>query len=413
MKISPARVSAFEILLRIERDRAYSSVLLPAFEAKLPEVDRGLCHEIVLGTLRRQMMLDRNIDALARGKNLDEEIRVILRLSLYQIGFLERVPSHAVVNDAVNLAMKAKKSSAKAFVNAILRSFERERPMLHYADDFERLAVETSHPIWLLRRWEREFGAETAFKIARADNEPPEDSFRRTAKSSGEDLGTLTKEELRSLSESGEIYFQDKGSQMVADAVALKKGESFLDVCSAPGSKITRIASNKEVAENLLVGGDFHFKRARLLRENAKRQGATGIDVVQYDGESALPFAEGSFDAVLVDAPCSGTGTIRHNPEIRYFLTEKDIVPLARKQLKILSEASKVVRDGGRLVYSTCSLEKEEDEGVCASFLEAHPRFVKTMPSVPVDVLTEHGFGRTFPHLDGTDGFFIASFEKK
>lgn len=413
MKISPARISAFEILLRIEKDRAYSSVLLPAYEAKLSDADRGLCHEIVLGALRRQMLLDRYIDTLSKGKRLDREIRVILRLSLYQMMFLERVPSHAIVNDAVNLALKAKKTSAKSFVNALLRAFERERPELEYTDEWERISIETSHPIWILKKWENAFGRETAIAIARTDNEAPEDFFRATAKSSVENLGDLSKEELRSLAESGEVYFQDKGSQMIADAVALRPGEKFLDVCSAPGSKITLIASKEELGTNLLVGGDIHLKRVQFLRDNAARQGAANVRVVQYDASDSLPFSEGAFDAVLVDAPCTGTGTIRHNPEIRYFLEESSAGELAEKQLNILSEASKVIGKGGRLIYSTCSLEREENEGVCERFLAEHPEISRTDPAVPGKVLTAGGFGRTFPNRDEMDGFFVASFEKK
>lgn len=412
MKISPARKAAFNILLRIDRDRAYSSVLLPAYEANLSDADRGLCHEIVLGALRRQMLLDRYIDILAKNKKIDREVRVILRLSLYQMIFLDRVPSHAAVNDAVSLAVSAKKSSAKGFVNALLRNFERERPALAFADEAERISVETSHPMWLLRRWEKEFGPEVAVAIAEADNQPPDASFRATAKSEDADLSKLLKDELRALADSGEIYVQDKGSQMIADAVALKSGERFLDVCAAPGSKITLVATHVPSSSSLLVGGDLHLNRVRFLKESAARQGVDWIQALQYDAARPLPFAEESFDAVLVDAPCSGTGTIRHNPEIRYFLDESSPATLASKQLAILSEASKLIGRGGRLIYSTCSLEREENEEVCERFLGANPDMCKTEPGIPSAFLTSEGFGRTFPQRDGMDGFFIASFAK-
>ena len=150
MKISPARIAAFDILLRVENDRAFSSVLLPAFEEGLSPADRGLCHELVLGTLRRQIYLDRAIDTLSHGKRLDIAVRVAVRLGLYQLLYLDRIPDHSAVNESVNLIQRAKKTSAKGFVNAILRRAVRELPAVNYADDLERLSVETSHPRWLL-----------------------------------------------------------------------------------------------------------------------------------------------------------------------------------------------------------------------------------------------------------------------
>jgi 16S rRNA (cytosine967-C5)-methyltransferase len=189
-----------------------------------------------------------------------------------------------------------------------------------------------------------------------------------------------------------------------------------LDVCAAPGSKTTQINfefnnSNSEFKD--FVAGDRYFHRLKVLRKTCEKVGAENIEIVAYDAEKDLPFANESFDVVLVDAPCSGSGTIRHNPEIRYFLQREDFAELSVKQLKILVNASKVVKTGGRLIYSTCSLEREENEAVCESFLSVHTHFKKILPGVPEKFLTDEGYARTFPQRDNADGFFIAAFEKK
>jgi 16S rRNA (cytosine967-C5)-methyltransferase len=411
MKISPARTAAYEALLRVERDRAFTSSVLPAVEEGLSESDSGLCHEIVMGTLRRQMLLDAMVAAKTLGKRLDAEVRVILRMSAYQLLFLDRIPDHAVVNDAVNLTVKARKSSARGLVNAVLRGLSRDSVKLEFADDLERVSVETSHPRWLLERWTGQFGLGEAEAIARADNETPGVFWRGTARNpSG--VQAADHRELRRAAERGEIYFQDRGSQMVASAVPVSAGSKILDVCAAPGSKSTMMAVGHSADGTLIVGGDVHSSRVSQLASSVRLQGASAVAVVRYDAAASLPFADGTFDAVLLDAPCSGTGTIRHNPELRYFISRDDILDLSRKQLSLLENASKVLRRGGTLVYSTCSLEQEENEGVCRRFSEAHPDMKLKSPAVPSEFLTEDGFARTFPNRDGTDGFFVATFEK-
>jgi 16S rRNA (cytosine967-C5)-methyltransferase len=419
MKISPARIAAFQILTKIENEKAFSSVLLPFYEEKLEALDRGLCHELTLGVLRKQIYLDRLVDQLTGGKKLDSAVKIILRLAFYQLIFLDKIPAHAAINDAVNLTQKAKKTSAKGFVNAVLRRFTREKIELEYFDETEKLAVETSHPRWLIEKWIKDFGFEEAARLAAANNETPRLSFRPTAKTTAAIKNSLAQANIENekpylieLAESGKIYFQDEGSQMVGNAVDLKENESLLDVCAAPGSKTTQIKSSNLKAQNMIVAGDLHWQRVKNLQENCRRQGVSGVGIVQYDAESALPFAEESFDVVLVDAPCSGTGTLRHNPEIRYFLQEKDFPELSLKQLKILRHASKLIKRGGRLVYSTCSLEKEENEEVIVNFLDGREDFRKIKPKVPEKFLTGEGFARTFPQKDKMDGFFLAVFEK-
>lgn len=415
MKISPARTAAFEILTKIEREKAFSSVLLPIYEAKLPEIDKGLCHEITLGVLRKQLFLDANIEKLTNGKKIDSAVKIILRIALYQLKFLDKIPAHAAINDAVNLAHRAKKTSAKGFVNAVLRRFTRENIQLNFSDETTRISVETSHPKWLIEKWIEQFGFEETEKLANANNETPKLDFRFTAKTSEktkQKIEEISKNDLYELAEKGEIYFQDEGSQMVGNTVQLKDKEKFLDICAAPGSKTTLVASKNVKDENLIIAGDLNFQRGKFLRGNCENQGVDFVNVLQFDAEKNFPFADETFDVALLDAPCSGTGTIRHNPEIRYFLTEKDFAELSGKQRAILKNASKVIKRGGRLIYSTCSLEIEENETVCEEFLAENKEFRLTETNLSRQFITENGFARTFPQRDKTDGFFIAVFSK-
>ncbi len=441
--ISPARLAAFEILQKIELDRAFSSALLPIYEEKLQAKDRALCHTLTLGVLRNQIYLDRLTETLTAKKiyKFDLAVLLALRIGLYQLLFLDKIPAHAAINESVNLVQKAKKTSAKNLVNAVLRRATREKIELEFTDETEKIAVETSHPRWLIEKWIGEFGLAAAERLAAANNETPDLVFRLTAKSDAKTLETLKKigleineseivpgawkvfgsnEILRFYADEGKIYFQDEASQLVAQAVALKTGESFLDVCAAPGSKITqiqdsrfRIQDSRLRIQNLAIAGDYFAHRIRILQANCRKQAANFIDIVRYDAENALPFADESFDVVLVDAPCSGTGTIRHNPEIRYFLAEKDFTELSAKQLKILQTASKVLKKNGRLVYSTCSLESEENEAVIEKFLTCNEDFANVTPKVSDIFLTDEGFARTFSPRDKTDGFFIAEMIKR
>ena len=426
MKISPARTAAFEILNKIETKRAFSSDLLAEYERDLSVKDRGLCHELTLGVLRRQIYLDGVIDHLSKVKKLDVAVRIAIRIGLYQILFLDKIPIHAAVNESVNLVQKAKKSSAKSFVNAILRRATLESISLVFADATDRLSVESSHPRWLIEKWVEEFGFDDAVKIANTNNTVPLTAFRSTR---GDlpllnlDLKTSQfvdgcfivewqNEQLRSLAASGDVYLQDEASQMVASSIGVSDGDRILDVCAAPGGKTTIIAKHASTRHVLIAAGDLRGRRIDLLKQNCEQQDVGFVNIVQYDAEKALPFPDEYFDLVLVDAPCSGTGTIRHNPEIRYFLLPDDFDALAVKQLKILKNASKLVKSGGTLVYSTCSLELEENESVCERFLGKSADFEKIRTGLHEKFETPDGFARTFPHRDAMDGFFVAGFRR-
>jgi 16S rRNA (cytosine967-C5)-methyltransferase len=427
MKVSPARRAAFDVLMRVERDSAFTSVLLPQFETDLSEKDSALCHEIVLGVLRRKLLLDKYIEILTGGRKIDLEIQNALRIGLYQLVFLDRIPPRASIDESVNLAVYAKKTSAKGFVNGVLRTFAREKSVVVFHDDIERLSIEESHPRWLIERWSKQFGFETASELCRANNEPPSIAFRPT-KPLGESMesaiadGEIRESQvvtncfiadrmnpgIRRLAESGAVYFQDEGSQLVAKVVIELGGKRVLDVCAAPGGKTSMIAASGAC----VVAGDVHFARVERLRATCSEQ-QLSVPVVQLNGESSFPFENRTFDVVFVDAPCSGTGTFRHNPEIRYSISESDLTELSNKQLRILKEASELVTSGGHLLYSTCSLEGEENEAVAFKLLESNNDFKLELPTVDQRFITDEGFGRTYPHRDKMDGFFIASFRRR
>lgn len=432
MKIAPARKAAFGVLLRVEVDQAYSSALLPLAVADLSDNDRSLCYEITLGTLRHQIFLDHIISLFAKTRKLDVEVRIALRMALYQLRFLDRIPAYSAVNDAVNLVDSARKSSAKGFVNALLRHEQRQPAEISTTDSFDRNALLTSHPRWLLEKWARNLGFDEAIQLAAANNKVPAVAFRVTTSASvkpqaieqlavrsehieGCFLADRFEKELLKFADAGQIYFQDEASQMAAAAVPLSAGTRFLDVCAAPGGKTTLIAASARAngIDLYACAGDIRFSRVELLRENCEKKVGGAVDILQYDAQRALPFADESFDSVLVDVPCSGTGTIRHNPEIRYHLKPSDIEELPLKQLAILVNASKLVTRGGILVYSTCSVEREENEDVCDKFMaSAAETFIKTQPEVAKRFLTSDGYARTWPHRDAMDGFFIAALKR-
>ncbi len=444
MNVSPARKAAFDILCKVEKENAFTSILLPHFEENLEPKDRSLCHEIVLGSLRKQIYLDEIIKKFTKKNNLekfDAEVLVSLRIGLYQLLFLDKIPAYSAINESVNLIKIAKKKSASGLVNAVLRRSVREKVELNFTDEVERIAVENSHPRWLVEKWMKQFGLCETEKLVNANNETPKISFRLTRNfyemntdeqanilleiNYKDNVSTLVEsgftadnfdDKLRDLANENLIYFQDQGSQMIASLIELQKGQTFIDVCAAPGSKITFAATQNRISNNnaemLLVGGDLHTQRMRILQQNCFNQGIDFVELVQYDALQNLPFAIESFDFVLVDAPCTGTGTIRNNPEIRYNLNRDIFSKLAIKQLAMLDNASKLVKSSGTLIYSTCSMEVEENEEVIEQFLILNREFTINRPNLSDKFITENNFARTFPQRDNTDGFFIAVLQK-
>jgi 16S rRNA (cytosine967-C5)-methyltransferase len=377
MKLAPARQAAFGALLAIDRG-AWSAESLAAKSVQLDSRDAGLASDIVFGTLRRRGELDASIGKYSkRGVDrLDPAVRIALEMALYQIRFLDRVPSHAAVNDAVELARKAGKASAAAFVNAILRRAIRE-PL--------EVPETLSTPAWLLDRWTAQYGAETTLAIACAGLSPPERFIRvgNALPPEGAEATDVPGCFKLAGGEAGCFRFQDIGSQAVVPLLDLRPGQTFLDVCASPGNK-TAQALEKAVRA---IACDLHLSRARILAP-------LGIPIVTLDASKPLPFAC-RFDRILVDAPCSGTGTLARNPEIKWRLKPADIADLQRRQIAILRNALEQLAPGGLLVYSTCSLERAENQDVVAM---SGATVVETMQRLP---------GR-----DPGDGFFAAVLRK-
>ena len=352
--VAPARAIAYDILRKVEGG-GYASDLLFAQTAGADSRDAGLASEIVFGVLRFRAQLDFLIEHYSgSSRKLDLEVRLALRMGIYQIRYLERIPAHAAVAESVELVKKARKRSAAGFVNAVLRKAGKE-PVVWPSRE-----VALSCPEWLLARWERQFGGEAAEAIARAALEEPE-KYKR-----------------------GERY-QDIGSQSIVPLLALEGGQTFLDVCAAPGNKTAQALETGVRA----VACDVHPSRLVQLK-------GLGADLVVLDGTRALPFA-GKFERILVDAPCSGTGTLGRNPEIKWRLRPEDLADLHRRQKAILANARAALAPGGRLVYSTCSLEGEENEDV--------------IRTVPEGLVLETM--RRLPGRDAGDGFFAAVIESE
>ena len=437
MSVSVARRSAFEILRRVETESAFASVLLATLDANMREDDRALCHELVLGVLRRKLWLDRVIAHLADRscEKLDLPVRLALELGLYQVRFLTRVPQSAAVNESVNLVRASREKSATGFVNAVLRGATRELdydPTSAIYDQVEKLSIAASHPRWLIARWINAFGFDEAAEIARTNNEVPPTTFRFTARANreavihelrsrgAEPIASRISQDawrvkgasaaLRTLIDRGAIYMQDEASQLIAHVLGAEPGDLVLDLTAAPGSKATHIAML--APEACVVAGDVHSHRARTMRRLAAKQGVR-IQVMLHDATRPLSFPSDSFDRVLLDAPCSGTGTLRRNPEIRYRLRPEDIMQLSQQQRSMILNAARVLRPGGRLIYSTCSVEPEENEQVVEDFLAAHSEFASVVPRAPKELATSEGYVRTWPHRDGCDGFFISCLERR
>jgi len=346
-----ARQIAFDVLLRTANG-AFAGDLLDSASRGLDSREAGLASEIVFGCLRRQLELDFLIDHYSgRKPTLDTEVRVALRMGIYQIRHLDKIPRHAAVSESVDLVKRAQKRSATGFVNAVLRKVNRDLVR------FPNRSTELSCPEWLLARW-TEAGLD-AEAIARAFLLPPEKYY------------------------TGERQ-QDIGSQSIIPLLQIKPGHTFLDLCSAPGNKTLQAIEAGAKA----VACDVHYHRIRQVPVR---------DRVQLDGTAdSLPFSQ-PFDRILVDAPCSGTGTLGRNPEIRWRIQSSDIKELHQKQVRLLRNALALLKPDGVLVYSTCSLEREENEDVVAEVAGA----------------TEVNTTRRIPGRDAGDGFFAAVIRSK
>ena len=451
MAISAARRIAFEVLRRVASEEAYAADLLYAkLEPGIKKADASLATELTLGVLRWQRLLDFLLQRYLQRPcdQLDLEVLLALRLGLYQLRYLDRVPPHAAIDESVELAKRARKSSAAGMVNAALRRATAEAKIAGQelgrlidagTAEEERLGILNSHPAWLVARWLGSFGRERTTALLEANNRPAplccavleEEASERVADSlrkSG--LGVTPGRWLRGALQisggnaatseayrTGQVNLQDEASQMVAHLVDARDSQRILDACAAPGGK-TMILARAAGPRGRVVAGDIHEHRLRIIQQQLTRTGIMNVSLVALDATRPLPFSPG-FDRVLIDAPCSGTGTLSRNPEIRWRLKPEDLNEAQRSQIAMLRNALWSAGKSGRVVYSTCSLEPEENENVVAAALAEAPEWQvisgqailapHLREAASVEKLFESGgFFRTFPPEHGTDGFFTA-----
>ncbi|MDQ0337554.1 16S rRNA (cytosine967-C5)-methyltransferase [Caldalkalibacillus uzonensis] len=426
-----ARALALEALIKVEKQKAYSHLVLNQLLSRHPQLDlrdRQLLTELVYGTIQHQRLLDFYLEPfLKQGiAKLEGWVKQLLRLSVYQLYFLNRIPSHAVVNEAVKLAKKRGHRGIQGLVNGVLRNMLRQpkRSLDTIVEPVERIAIETSHPTWLVARWVRQYGLDTARVICRANNERPAMTIRvNLLKASKQDvLSRLTASGYR-VSETSEAeqglkvenpaklmdsplfkegYFtiQSESSMLVAPLLSPQPGMKVLDLCAAPGGKTTHLAELM-ANQGRIVANDVHKHKLRLIETAARRLGITIIEVTARDGTAVSPEEWGTFDCILVDAPCSGFGVIKHKPDLKWNKRLEDIEQIKELQLHLLSNAAKLLKSGGQLVYSTCTIDKEENEGVIERFLEYHPHF-----ELAGDMR------QILPQDFGSDGFFMVKLSK-
>jgi 16S rRNA (cytosine967-C5)-methyltransferase len=443
------RAISLDILNRVEEtDRHPDDLLSDSFKRydHLTTLDRAFLTELTYGVLRWRGLLDWVIRHFSNipFEKIESEILNTLRLGLYQIFFLTKTPASAAVNESVELAKKARGKAGAGFVNAVLRSALREKETIPYPDMQQdpalHLAIIQSYPLWLVQRWIEEFGLEESLKLCSVNNRIPALTLRtNTLKIGREDLiaklrergltsvptffsdeGILLKDgspaSALPLLNEGLFAIQDEASQLIALILDPQPGEKILDACAAPGGKTTHIAQ-KMKNQGEIFAFDLRQEKLKQIEEGCKRLGIKIVRTKIGDAVNPLPVpGEIKFDRVLADVPCSGFGTLRRNPDLKWRKNEKDIERLRHLQFSILKNLSGSVREGGLLVYSTCTVFHEENEVVVQRFLSEHRAF--TLDSL-AEVLPEKchlfikkGYFKTFPPADELDGFFAARLRK-
>jgi 16S rRNA (cytosine967-C5)-methyltransferase len=444
---SNPRQAAYSVLLRIQKEGCYADQLMDRelSSGRLSGPDRGLFAELVFGVLRRQGTLDHILSGLLTQPLARQEPQVLifLRLGLYQLLYLDRIPESAAVNESVNLA-KQILPRASGLVNAVLRNYLRHKDSVTFPDPAAApaasIAARHSHPAWLVKLWFSQIGeAETELLAEASSRQPPLTLRANTLATTREELlerfaangitaapclfspfGLMVegRHHIPGLPGFREGLFavQDEASQLAGILLEPQPGERVLDTCAAPGGKATHLAQLMDNRGELLAM-DVSGSKLPLIQEAAQRLGITIIRTRMADLLQSGAFPADAFDRVLLDAPCSGLGVIRRNPEAKWRLTPEDITRLAATQKVMLKNAIRMLRPGGVLLYSTCSTTLEENEAVVGDFLSRHPHCVlenlnQQFPDLR-ELFTEEGMFRAWPHRHGMDGFFSARIRKK
>ncbi|GFN31985.1 16S rRNA (cytosine(967)-C(5))-methyltransferase RsmB [Paenibacillus xylaniclasticus] len=455
-----AREVALDVLVKVEKEGAFSNLALSAAlqHAELSRPDAGLATELVYGTIQRKLSIDYALSELAaKGlAKLEPWVLQLLRLSAYQLLFLTRVPAHAAVNEAVAIAKRRGHAGISGMVNGMLRNLLRRKAELAPEAaasqpgiaPVRRIALRHSYPEWLVARWIAAYGEAATESICAAGNEPPRASIRVNR------LRTTREQAIAELAESGieaecsklspdgvvarrggsladtigfrdgKWTIQDESSMLVAAAARPQPGMTVLDCCAAPGGKTTHLAELMG-DKGRVIANDVHPHKQALIEQQAKRLGLSSVEAVTGDAaELSKRFAPASFDLVLLDAPCSGFGVIARKPEIKWTKNEEDIVNIASIQQRLLESVCGLVKPGGRLVYSTCTIEREENELQIERFLTRHPEYELDvqwpnellMALRESGAITEKSFTgavQLLPNHNGSDGFYIATLNRR
>ena len=440
-----AREAAFRVLRSIAGGRTdLGDALSRARDPLSDPRDRALATDLAAGTLRWRGAIDYQVQLRSAKplEKLDGAVLDAVRLGAYQILYLQRIPVSAVVNDSVDLAKRARFKSASGFVNAVLRRLSRERNELSWPDRsnlLEHLSVVHSHPSWLVARWLARYGAEATKEWLRFNNEAPTLTLAANrllcsrdelaARLGREDIGTtptpvaphgLKVSSGQALASSafrdGFCLVQDEASQIIPELLRARGSRRLLDACASPGGKTIAAAAECN-REALVVATDVRTRRVQLLAATIKRCRATRVRIAHVGASTPLPFSDAVFDRVLIDAPCSGLGTVRRDPDIRWRRHPDQFAAFAQTQLDLLRRVHRVVAPGGAIVYSTCSSEPEENEDVVAAFLRDVDAAVVPISALGVATQiarmeTHEGYLRTTP-VDGLEAFFGAVLRKK
>jgi 16S rRNA (cytosine967-C5)-methyltransferase len=433
-KVTPSRLAALEVLRRVRGGELADRALERALE-RLPERERGWTVELVYGTFRLRGRLDFYLDALVRGgvETLDADVLEVLRLGAYQLLEMESVPPYAAVSQSVELVRAAGGRRAAGLVNGVLQSLRRRGGEVRFPDRAFHpagyLSAWHSHPRWLVDRWVGIWGVEETEVLLEVGNRRPELYLRPLGLSAPEALARLeaagveaetvplSPDSLRVLPPAGAVealeaapaVVQDPAAALVVRYASVPERGRVLDLCAAPGGKALGMAERA----GYVAAADLSPGRLRRVRENAERVGATGrVGVVAADARHP-PFREA--ELVLIDAPCTGTGTFRRHPDGRWRVTERDLSALVALQREILEAAAPLVCPGGWLVYATCSLEPEENRLQVEGFLRSHPEFTADPPegAVAPELLDGEGWLTVLPHRSGFDGSFAARLRRR
>lgn len=439
-----ARELALQTLTDILIDGAYSNHALSEQIEKneLTVQDKNFMTELVYGTLQHEQLLNFYVTPFFNGK-VKAWVRILIQMTLYQMLFLDSVPEHAAISESVKIAKKRGGQFNGKLVNAILREMTRTPlPSLDtIKDEAERLAVETSHPLWLIKLWSKQFGWEKTIQMARANNERvnvtirvngvhgTREELKQKLESEGItcEYGNLSQDALVILKgnviktkafEQGWFYVQDESSMLVARALKPKHHSKVLDTCSAPGGKTTHVAELMRQT-GTVYAHDVYEHKIKLIEDNVKRLGLTNVVATLQDATNLNErYESDSFDAVLVDAPCSGLGILRRHPEVKITKQPSDLDEIMMIQKKILNTVAPLVKVGGTLVYSTCTVNRKENDKMVEQFISQHPEYeldptlVNRLPEV-LHEQTKNGMVQLFPGDYQTDGFFIACLKRQ